>query len=186
MKTTCLTDHFLMAMPGLLDPNFFQTVTYIFSHNNQGAMGLVINRPLGLDLGEVLVQMDLPCNIAEVRNIPVYDGGPVQTERGFVIHSPDSKWQSSIRISDEIQVSTSKDIMEALAAGTGPEKLLIALGYAGWGAGQLEREIMENAWLSVPSVTDIIFDAPFDQRWESAVALLGIKMQDISHQIGHA
>jgi len=186
MKSTNLTNHFLVATPGLLDPNFFQTVTYIFSHNETGAMGVVINRPLQLELGDVLKQMDLPTEISHVYNMPVYDGGPVQTDRGFVIHKPDTTWQSSIRISDDIGVTTSKDILEAISSGRGPEKALIALGYAGWGPGQLEQEIRDNAWLTVPSGSDIIFDAPYEQRWESAGALLGIRIQDLSMQTGHA
>jgi putative transcriptional regulator len=186
MQTINLTDQFLIAMPRLVDPNFFQTVTYIFSHNEQGAMGIVINRPLNLDLGEILAQMNLSTSIRHVRNMPVYDGGPVKTDRGFVIHAPDTRWQSTIKVSEDVEVTTSKDILEAISKGLGPQKSFIALGYAGWGAGQLEQEIMDNCWLNAPSGTDIIFDTPFEKRWELAVALLGINMQNLSSQIGHA
>jgi putative transcriptional regulator len=186
MKPIDLTNQFLIAMPGLVDPNFFQTVTYIFSHNEHGAMGLVINRPLGMDLGEILSQMDLATDNPELSNTPVYDGGPVKTDRGFIIHKPDSKWQSSIRVSNNIEVTTSRDILEAISAGNGPDKTFIALGYAGWGAGQLEQEMMENCWLNTPSHTDIIFNTPAERRWEFAASLLGVSMHDISSQIGHA
>jgi putative transcriptional regulator len=167
-----LTDQFLIAMPRLLDPNFFQTVTYIFSHNDQGAMGIVINRPLNLDLGEILTQMNLPTSI--------------KTDRGFVIHEPDARWQSTIRVSDDVEVTTSKDILESISKGQGPRKSFIALGYAGWGAGQLEQEIKDNCWLNAPSGPALIFDAPFEKRRELAVGSLGINMQNLSSQIGHA
>jgi putative transcriptional regulator len=161
-------------------------VTYIFSHNEQGAMGIVINRPLNLDLGEILAQMNMSTSIRRVCNMPVYDGGPVKTDRGFVLHEPDARWQSTIRVSDEVEVTTSKDILEAISRGTGPERSFIALGYAGWGAGQLEQEIKDNCWLNAPSGSYLIFEAPFEKRWELAVAQLGIKMQNLSSQIGHA
>ena len=186
MKPIDLTNQFLIAMPSLADPNFFQTVTYVFSHNENGAMGIVINRPLNIDLGEIFSQMDLATNDADINNTPVYDGGPVKTDRGFIIHKPDARWQSSIRVSDKIEVTTSRDILEAISAGNGPKKSLIALGYAGWGAGQLEQEIMENCWLNTPSDTDIIFNAPAERRWEFAASLLGVDLQNLSAQIGHA
>ncbi|MEX2354008.1 MAG: YqgE/AlgH family protein [Gammaproteobacteria bacterium] len=186
MQTMNLTNQFLIAMPRLLDPNFFQTVTYIFSHDENGAMGIVINRPLKLDLGEILAQMDLPTENRRICSLPVYDGGPVNTDRGFIIHEPDTVWQSTIKVSDDVAVTTSRDILEAFANGSGPDKAFIALGYAGWGAGQLEQELTDNSWLNAPSGADLIFDTPFDKRWEFAVELLGIKMQNLSSQIGHA
>jgi putative transcriptional regulator len=186
MKPINLTNQFLIAMPGLADPNFFQTVIYVFSHNDQGAMGIVINRPLSMDLGEIFTQMDLTVKDMDISNTQVYDGGPVKTDRGFIIHKPDAKWQSSIHISDKIEVTTSRDILEAISNGYGPEKSFIALGYAGWTAGQLEQELMDNCWLNTPSDTDIIFDAPAEQRWEFAASLLGVNMQNLSSQIGHA
>jgi len=186
MQTMNLTNQFLIAMPRLLDPNFYQTVTYIFSHNEHGAMGIVINRPLNLDLGEILSQMNLATDSSRIRDMPVYDGGPVHTDRGFIIHKPDSVWQSTIKVSDKVAVTTSRDILEALAQGSGPEKAFIALGYAGWDAGQLEQEISDNSWLTAPSGVDLIFNIPHEKRWEVAVELLGIRMQDLSSQIGHA
>ena len=186
MKPIDLTNQFLIAMPGLSDPNFHQTVTYIFSHNDQGAMGIVINRPLNMDLGEIFDQMQLSSNISGVEKIPVFDGGPVKTDRGFILHNPGQRWQSSITISDKIEVTTSRDILEAISNGNGPAKKLIALGYAGWSAGQLEQEILENCWLNTPARQDIIFDVPAEMRWECAASCLGINMHNLSLQAGHA
>ncbi len=186
MQPTNLTNQLLIAMPGLNDPSFFHTVTYIFSHNEYGALGIVINRPLELDLGEVLMQMDLKTSNNQINNTTVYYGGPVQTDRGFVLHEPNAKWQSTINVSNKISVTTSMDILKAISEGRGPKKSFIALGYAGWQAGQLEQEIKDNAWLNAPLGSEIIFDAPFDRRWESAAALLGIDLERLSSQIGHA
>jgi putative transcriptional regulator len=183
---TNLTNQFLIAMPGLMDPNFYQTVTYVCAHNEDGAMGIVINRPLDLALGDVLSQMNLKAVNSEVNSMPVYQGGPVQTDRGFVLHHPDSEWQSSINVSDEIGVTTSRDILQAIAEGRGPRYSLIALGYAGWAAGQLEQEIKENAWLSGPADTSIIFRTPSERRWESAARMLGVDLSKLSTDIGHA
>ena len=186
LKPINLTNQFLIAMPGLVDPNFSQTVTYVFSHDDQGAMGIVINRPLKMDLGEILSQMNLPTGNSMVKDIPVFNGGPVKSDRGFVIHRPDTAWQSSIRVSEHVQVTTSRDILEAIANGTGPDKCFIALGYAGWEAGQLEQEMMENCWLNAPSGANIIYDTSYDRRWEFAAAQLGFKLHNLSSQIGHA
>lgn len=186
MKSISLANQFLIAMPGLADPNFSHTVTYIFSHDEQGAMGIVINRPLNMDLGEILEQMDLSTGDTLINSMPVYNGGPVKTDRGFVIHKPDSSWQSSILVSTDVQVTTSRDILGAIARGRGPEKCFIALGYAGWEAGQLEQELMENCWLNAPAGADILYDAPYDRRWEFATAQLGFNPHNLSSQIGHA
>jgi putative transcriptional regulator len=187
MRSTNLTNQFLIAMPGLQDPNFFQTVTYIFAHNDEeGAMGIVINRPLNIALGDVLMQMDMKPSNKQIENTIIYQGGPVQIDRGFVLHQPDSAWEASFVINDQIGVTTSRDILQAIAEGRGPGSSLIALGYAGWAAGQLEREIMENVWLSGPAEADIIFNTPYEKRWESSAALLGIEIDKISSDIGHA
>lgn len=186
MASTNLTNQFLIAMPGLLDPNFYQTVTYICAHNEDGAMGIVINRPMDIALGEVLAQLELDACSTDVQKIPVYCGGPVQTDRGFVLHRPDSEWNSSINVSEHIGVTTSRDILQAIAEGRGPSDTLIALGYAGWAAGQLELEIKENAWLSGPADSDVIFRTPSNRRWESAARLLGVDLDRLSPQVGHA
>jgi len=181
-----LTNQFLIAMPALADPNFHGTVTYICEHNAQGAMGIVINRPLNLTLGEVLNQMNIPPQESAIVDHPVYMGGPVQTDRGFVLHNPAGTWHSMLRINDELGITTSKDILENIATGTGPKQMLVALGYAGWGAGQLEQELAENVWLCGPADNRIIFDTPWRQRWEAAAALMGVDLSQISNQIGHA
>lgn len=186
MHSTNLTNQFLIAMPGLRDPNFYQTVTYICAHNDDGAMGIVINRPLDIALGDVLVQMDMAPTDNRVNEQPVYHGGPVQTDRGFVLHEPLSEWESSINVDNVVGVTTSRDILQAIARGGGPKESLVALGYAGWAAGQLEQEIMDNAWLSGPADGDIIFKTPCEQRWHSAAALLGVDMNLLSSEIGHA
>lgn len=186
MQATNLTNHFLIAMPGLADPNFHHTVTYVCAHNDEGAMGIVINRPLDLALSDVLAQMDMPAKPDALKDMAVYQGGPVQTDRGFVLHTPSLDWDSSIQISAAISVTTSRDILQALAKGNGPQHILVALGYAGWGAGQLEHEIAENAWLSGPADIDIIFTTPCEQRWEAAARLLGVDIQMLSNDVGHA
>lgn len=184
---TNLTNHFLIAMPGLSDPNFFHTVTYICDHTPNGAMGIIINRPSGIDLGMVFDQMDISCEANDQRNQPVYEGGPVQKERGFILHrgNPD-QWESSVSISKDITLTTSADILNDMAASNGPNDSLIALGYAGWSAQQLEEEIADNAWLFGPADPSIIFDEPVEKRWEKAANLLGIDISLISHSPGHA
>lgn len=181
-----LTHQFLIAMPNLADPNFYRTVTYLCAHNSEGAMGIVINRPLNLRLGEILGHMDIPLTDPRIRTVPVYQGGPVQRERGFVIHRPTGQWDAVLPVGDDIGVATSRDILSAIARGEGPEQVVVALGYAGWGAGQLEREVAENAWLSVPANTDIIFQVPFEERWEQAVRMLGVNLSQLSGEAGHA
>ncbi|MGB1882907.1 MAG: YqgE/AlgH family protein [Gammaproteobacteria bacterium] len=181
-----LTNHFLIAMPSLADPNFEHTVTYICAHSEDGAMGIVINRPLEFDLGEVLTQMDLCADDRAITDQPVYQGGPVQTDRGFVLHRPAVEWDSTIKVTTDIGVSTSRDILEAISGGEGPDESLVALGYAGWGAGQLETEMAQNAWLSGPADLDIIFETPVARRWQHAAQLLGVNMAAMSNDIGHA
>lgn len=181
-----LTNRFLIAMPSLADPHFHGTVTYICEHGPRGAMGIVINRPLEITLGEVLMHMNIETAEAAVASRPVYMGGPVQSDRGFVMHNPAGRWDSMLRISDELGITTSKDILENIAAGNGPKQSLVALGYAGWDAGQLEQELADNAWLCGPPDNRIIFDTPWQQRWEAAAALMGIDLNQISDQIGHA
>jgi len=186
MQPTNLTNHFLIAMPGLADPNFYHTVTYICAHNEEGAMGIIVNRPLDLVLSEVLEQMNMEAPDKKTGQIPIYHGGPVQTDRGFVLHQPLQKWDSSIEICNQIGIATSRDILRAIANGVGPDNTFIALGYAGWAAGQLEREIKENAWLNGPADSSIIFNTPTEKRWESAAALLGVDLEKLSIDIGHA
>ncbi len=180
-----LTHHFLIAMPGLADPNFVHSVTYICEHSEHGAMGIVINRPLDLSLGEVLQQLGLESR-PELTAQPVFLGGPVETSRGFVLHSPVGQWGASIAVSEDIAVTTSRDILQALAAGRGPARSLVALGYAGWAAGQLEHEMAANAWLSGPADSRILFDLPPAERWRAAAQSLGVDLSLISSDVGHA
>jgi len=185
-ETENLTNHFLIAMPALADPNFVHTVTYICEHNEEGAMGIVISRPTDLTLGEVLDHLEIaPSDSADV-SVPVYSGGPVQTDRGFVIHTPVGAWESSLAVTDDIAVTTSRDILTAIAHHEGPSRYLLALGYAGWGAGQLEQEMADNAWLSGPADDAILFDTAADERWQKAASLLGVDLNLLSSEVGHA
>ena len=186
MQVSNFTNQFLIAMPSLRDPSFSQTVAYICAHNEEGAMGLVINRPADCELGEILAQMQMKADNRSISKSPVYQGGPVHTDRGFVLHEPGSQWGSSINVSESLDVTTSRDILHAISESTGPQNFLIALGYAGWSAGQLEEEIKENVWLNVLADPDIIFNTPCDLRWSSATALLGIDHYQISTGFGNA
>ena len=180
-----LTNNFLIAMPSLEDPNFQGTVTYLCAHNENGAMGIVINRPLEIRLGEVLAHLNIEVQNDEISQAAVLQGGPVQTERGFVIHEPGATWDSVLKVSDAIAVATSHDILHSMAGGNGPNRAVVALGYAGWGAGQLEREVLENAWLSAPADSSIIFDAAVEDRWRQATRTLGVDPQRLSGEAGH-
>lgn len=180
-----LTNQFLIAMPALADPNFSQTVTLVCEHSAQGALGIIINRPLDMQLAEVFEQLKLPTGTA-IGHRPVLQGGPVQTDRGFVIHRAGRDWDSTLRVSEQIYVTTSRDVLDAMARGEGPGEAIVALGYAGWDAGQLEDELAHNAWLSAPVDERILFAMPFEQRWHAAGRLLGIDLSTISNEAGHA
>ena len=182
-----LTNHFLIAMPSLADPNFTHTVTYICEHNAEGAMGVVINRPMGISLAEILPQLKIEAAMEiDPALIPLYEGGPVQREHGFVLHRPPGEWRSSLGITKAVTLTTSQDILSAIAHGRGPDAYLIALGYAGWGPGQLEEEIAQNSWLSGPADPAILFDLPDASRWQAAAAALGVDLNLLSSEIGHA
>lgn len=181
-----LANHFLIAMPNLRDPNFARTVTLICEHSSEGAMGIVINRSTDLRLGDVLTQMEIDGSQSHNREMPVYVGGPVQNNRGFVLHEPLGSWESTLAVTPTLGVSTSRDILVALATNTGPQRLLLALGYAGWGAGQLEKEIGENTWLSGPADHQILFDTPVEARWAAAAQHMGVDLGALSGQAGHA
>ena len=181
-----LKDHFLIAMPSLTEGIFAHSVTYLCEHNPDGAMGIIINRPMGIALGEILEQL----NIEGARRHgedPVMAGGPVQTDRGFVLHRADARqWESTLPITAEISLTTSRDILDAFARDDGPEYALVALGYAGWGAGQLEEELAANAWLTIPADSAIIFGLPAEKRFDAAVAKLGIDLARLAPGAGHA
>jgi len=186
-----LTGHFLIAMPNLTDPYFTKSVTFICTHNQDGAMGVVINRPTDMTYEVLFEKINLNLQNETLANKPVLYGGPVQPERGFVLHQPTGEWDSSITVLDKIALTTSKDILDAVALGNGPEKLLLTLGYAGWTSGQLEHEMAQNAWLSVkPDGVDILnkilFETPYEEQLNAAMALLGFDPAMLSDVAGHA
>lgn len=177
---------FLIAMPGLDDPNFDHGVTLLCQHNDEGALGITINHHSDLTLIDVLSQLDIRCDDPELADRPVLQGGPVQRERGFVLHTPGPVFESTTAVAPGIMITTSRDVLEAIAAHRGPEKFVVALGYSGWGAGQLEEEIKGNAWLNSNADSAIVFDLPMDQRWHQAVASLGIDVARLQPIGGHA
>lgn len=189
--TFSLTNHFLIAMPSLDDPNFEQSVSYICEHNNEGAMGVVINRPTNLTFAELCEQLEIEITDQDVCNYPIFEGGPVETERGFILHTPLGEWESTIEITKDIGLTMSQDIIQAIADGydadnTPPKHFMITLGYAGWSEDQIEEEIAANIWLNVPATRDILFHTPIENRWTAAAASLGINLQQLSSDIGHA
>jgi putative transcriptional regulator len=186
MASVNLTDHFLIAMPNMVDPHFARTLTYVCEHNDQGALGLVVNRPIDMTLSALLAQVSVPHSAATLAKVAVHFGGPVQLDRGFVLHQPVGEWQSTLAVNGRIGLTTSKDILVAVGNGEGPSKLLVTLGYAGWAPGQLENELSQNAWLTVPAAPDVIFDLPFEERLPAAMQLLGIDFASLSEQAGHA
>jgi putative transcriptional regulator len=186
MSTLDLSHHFLIAMPAMTDPIFAKSLTYVCEHNEQGALGIVINRPLNLSLKELYAQIKLPLNVAELEDTHVHFGGPVQTDRGFVLHEESGVWQSTMKIKDRVALTTSKDILEAVGLGTGPHNILVTLGYAGWAQGQLEHELSQNAWLSVPATEHILFELSAEERLPAAMALLGVDYATLSADSGHA
>lgn len=186
MSNLNLSHHFLIAMPAMQDPYFAKSLTYICEHNDEGAMGIVVNRPISLTLGELFEQINIPLNQSELAGNQVHFGGPVQTERGFVLHESTGAWQSTLKVNDRIELTTSRDILQAVGEGNGPHQLLITLGYAGWGQGQLEEELSQNAWLTVPADEHILFDLPAERRYAAAMALLGVDYATLSEDAGHA
>ena len=184
-QATYLNNQFIIAMPSLADPNFFHTVTYLCQHNEEGALGIVINRATDMKLGEIFKQMNIPIASLSAAEIPVFAGGPVQQERGFVLHTGGGDWNATMAVSESISLTTSRDVIEAIAAGKGPEQYLVALGYAGWGEGQLEQEILANAWLNTPYGRHILFDTPIDLRWRAAAGQIGIDINQLTTPAGH-
>lgn len=181
-----LTHHFLIAMPAMVDPNFARTLTYICEHNDQGALGVVINRPLDMDLNALFERIEVPLTASGFGGMPVYYGGPVQTDRGFVLHRPAGEWQATLAISGDIGLTSSRDILQSVGSTGQPQEIIVSLGYAGWAAGQLEWEMAQNAWLSVPADPRVIFDMPADQRLAAAMQLLGVDFASLSDVAGHA
>jgi putative transcriptional regulator len=186
VQPSTLTGHFLIAMPSLAEPPFSRGVALLCQHDEDGAVGLLVNQLSEYRLGDVLGQMKLDCVDSELADAPVLIGGPVQQERGFVLHRESGNWESSYRISDEWSVTTSRDILVAMAAGEGPRQALMVLGYAGWDAGQLEQELMANAWLTAEASDRVVFDTPLEERWNAAAGLVGVDPRQLSDYVGHA
>jgi len=181
-----LTHHFLIAMPSMADPYFSKTLTYVCEHNDQGALGVVVNRPIDMTLQALFERLSLTLKHKDLSDAPIYFGGPVQTDRGFVLHEPAGNWQSTLRVGKTVGLTTSKDILEAVGRGEGPQKLLVTLGYAGWSAGQLEHELGQNAWLTVEAKDAILFDLPSEERLPAAMELLGVDYARLADSAGHA
>lgn len=181
-----LTHHFLIAMPNMVDPNFAKSVTYICEHNEQGALGVVVNRPIDMTLKTLFEQIEIPLRDTDRGRMPVYFGGPVQVDRGFVLHRPAGEWQSTLSINEQVGLTTSRDILLAVAEGNGPEQMLVSLGYAGWAPGQLEQELTQNAWLTVAADLDLVFNMAPEHRFTAAMKLLGIDLARLSDDVGHA
>jgi putative transcriptional regulator len=173
-------------MPAMADPNFTQTVTYVCKHDLEGAFGIVINRPSDLSLGEMLSQLAIELKDGSLADRPVLSGGPVEPERGFVLHRSSEPFEATLAIGTDLKLTSSPDILAALGRGAGPDPVLVALGYAGWGRGQLESEISGNTWLTVPADPSIVFEVPFEQRWTAALGLPGVDIQRITEYAGHA
>lgn len=181
-----LAGQLLVALPALADPNFARTVTLICQHDADGAMGVTVNRPSEYTLGEVFQQMGIESDDAALCARQVVSGGPVHPERGFVLHDGDRAWDSSLAIADGLYVTTSRDVLEALASGDGPRSTTIALGCAGWGAGQLEQELVDNSWLTVPADHDLLFEVPLPLRWQAAAGRIGVDLARLADYSGHA
>jgi len=187
MRVSGYLDHqVLIAMPGMVDQNFAGSVTLLCQHNDAGAIGITINRLSTFKLGEILAQLQIECSDETICEQPVLEGGPVAPDRGFVLHSPLEGYESSLPVGKDIMVTTSRDVLADIAKGAGPEKYLVALGYAGWGGGQLEGEMRANAWLSVAADTNIVFDLPLPSRFSEALGRLGIKVDRLHSEAGHA
>jgi len=181
-----LTNHFLIAMPLMEDPNFARTLTYVAEHSDRGALGIIVNRPIDMDLANLFERIEIPLADPTLARQPVFYGGPVQTDRGFVLHRPAGNWNATLSVNEEIGMTSSRDILEAVAGGLVEQDILVTLGYAGWDAGQLEQELGENAWLTTPADPAIIFDLPPEERLVAAMQSMGIDFTNLSEDAGHA
>jgi putative transcriptional regulator len=182
---TYLNNQFIVAMPGLVDPIFFHTVTLVCQHTKEGALGIVVNRSAEMKLGEIFKQMEINVKSLDAAESPIFAGGPVQQDRGFVVHTTCGEWDMTLPVSEDISLTTSRDVIEAIAAGEGPKQYLVALGYAGWGEGQLEKEMLSNSWLNTPIAKQILFNTPLNQRWNAAASQIGININQLTTQAGH-
>jgi putative transcriptional regulator len=190
VETVSLTHHFLIAMPAMTDPNFARTLTYVCEHNAEGALGIIVNRPTEMSVGELFERVEIKLEAGEPSQrfgaLPVYFGGPVQTDRGFVLHRPGGSWQSTLNVNSEIALTSSRDVLQMMGCAGEPAQVLVSLGYAGWSAGQLEWELAQNAWLTVEAEPTVIFDLPPEERLPAAMQLLGVDFANLSEVAGHA
>lgn len=186
MQSVNLTDHFLIAMPAMNDPYFSKTLVYIAEHNDQGALGIIVNRPIDMSLGTLFEKIDLPLEAEGFAELPVFFGGPVHTDRGFVLHRPIGEWQSTLAVNAQVGLTSSRDVLQAVASTGQPYDVLVTLGYSGWSAGQLEQELAQNAWLTVRAEPRILFDLPYEHRLASAMEALGIDLTHLVAAPGHA
>ena len=190
MDSVSLAHHFLIAMPAMADPNFARTLTYICEHNAEGALGIIVNRPIDMDLATLFERVNIPLDDGkgggDFKAMPVYFGGPVQTDRGFVLHRPSGQWQSTLKVAEDIGLTSSRDILLTLSETGEPHEVLVTLGYAGWSAGQLEWELSQNAWLTVAAEPQIIFALAPEERLPAAMRLLGVDFANLSDVAGHA
>jgi putative transcriptional regulator len=185
-ETTTLANQLLIALPSMADPNFARSVALICQHDTEGAMGLMVNRPSEYTIGDVLEQMGIGSEDPTLRKQQVLTGGPVHPERGFVLHDGEPRWDSTMKIAEDLYVTTSRDVLEAIAQGEGPSRILIVLGCAGWGAGQLEQELSENTWLTADSDAELLFGLPLDARWQAAAGRIGVDLMRVTDYSGHA
>lgn len=189
-QVTCLANHFLIAMPAMVDPNFARTLTYVCEHNADGAIGIIVNRPMEMTLASLFERVDIALEAGEPQqrfgNLPVYFGGPVQTDRGFVLHRPGGSWQSTLNVNSDIALTSSRDVLQMMGSAGEPSQVLVSLGYAGWSAGQLEWELAQNAWLTVEAEPAVIFGLPPEERFAAAMQLLGVDFANLSEVAGHA
>ena len=181
-----LTDHFLIAMPAMEDPYFAKSLVYVAEHNDQGALGVIVNRPIDMDIATLFQKIDVPFESTTLARLPVFFGGPVQTDRGFVLHRPLGSWQSTLVVNQEVGLTTSRDVLLSVGHAGHPSDMVITLGYSGWGAGQLEHELAQNAWLTVQADARILFEMPHEEKLPSALELLGVDLTNLAGQAGHA
>lgn len=186
MDAVNLTDNFLIAMPAMTDPYFAQSLVYVCEHNENGALGIIVNRPIDMNLASLFEKIELSLEHNELSELPVYFGGPVQLDRGFVLHRPVGQWQSTLAVNGNVGLTSSRDILAAVGESGNPADFIVTLGYAGWGAGQLEEELAQNAWLTVPARPDILFEMPPEERLPAAMMKLGVSFSQLSDTAGHA
>ena len=186
MDNVNLTDNFLIAMPALEDPYFSNALVYICEHNENGALGIIVNRPIDLDLAGLLEKIDIKLENDHLSSLPVYFGGPVQLDRGFVLHRPVGAWQSTLVVNEEVGLTSSRDVLASVGSAGQPSEIIVTLGYAGWDPGQLESELAQNSWLTVPAKPDILFDLPPEERLPAAMLKLGVSFTQLSDVAGHA